>query len=64
MTSMTSRACGIRQQARRPAGWRRIRLVFDLPAEALAAHLGSDAAPDGGRGTTDPRVAEPREPSR
>jgi len=36
---------------------RRIRLVFDLLAEALAGHLGSGAAPDGGRGPTNPRVA-------
>ena len=28
---------------------RRIRLVFDLLAEALAGHLGSGAAPDGGK---------------
>jgi DNA-binding transcriptional LysR family regulator len=36
---------------------RRIRLVFDLLAEALAGHLGSVAAPDGGRGPTNPCVA-------
>jgi DNA-binding transcriptional LysR family regulator len=36
---------------------RRIRLVFDLLAEALAGHLGSGAAPDGGRGPANPRVA-------
>ena len=36
---------------------RRIRLVFDLLAEGLAGLLGSGAAPDGGRGPTNPRVA-------
>ena len=37
---------------------RRIRLVFDLLAEALAELLGSGTAPDGGRGPINPGVAE------